>query len=251
MNGHGRRFRTVVPRQCRVQSFHQGWTWQPRVQGTRVVRKAETTAGEAAGTRSSVFVAVEVCARTLPDCRLRWRVSTEGALGSACWRGPARRKNRRESTRGDQLGGQNCKDRYVCSRLGERCLLEQLCVARVRTVQPLNIDIFFCKVDPAWLLRRWNRESATCREFHPRALRGQSFPCPAVGDRRSEEMVLARSGARVSPALRAVATLCRWSCSVVVGDSGRQQRQAGGGRRQAVELRFRVQVTFFRGPYIS
>ena len=109
-----------------------------------VVRKAETTAGEAAGTRSSVFVAVEVCARALPDRRLRWRVSTEGALGSACWRGPARREDRRQSTRCDQLGGEHCEDRYVCSRLGERCLLEQLRVARVRTVQPLNIEIFFC-----------------------------------------------------------------------------------------------------------
>ena len=38
-----------------------------------------------------------------------------------------------------------------------------------------------------------------------------------------------RSGARVSSALWAGAKLCRWSCSVVVGDSGRQQRQAGGG----------------------
>ena len=190
MDGQTRCFRTVVPRQCRVQSFHQGWTWQPRVQGTRVVRKAETTAGEAAGTRSSVFVAVEVCARTLSDRRLRWRVSTEGALGSACWRWPARRENRWDSTRRDKLGGQNCKDRYVCSRLGERCLLEQLRVARVRTVEPQNIDIFFCKVDPAWLLRRWNRESATCRQFRPRAFRGQGFPCPAVGDRRGKEMVL-------------------------------------------------------------
>ena len=92
LDGHGRRFRTVVPRQCRVQSFHQGWTWQPRVQRTRVVRKAETTAGEPAGTRAAVFVAVEVCTRTLSDRCLRWKVSTERALGSA-WRcRPARRK---------------------------------------------------------------------------------------------------------------------------------------------------------------
>ena len=124
LNGHCHGFRTVVPRQGRVESFHQGWSWQPRVQRARVVRKAETTAGEAAGTRSSVFVAVEVCARTLSDRRLRWRVSTEGALGSACWRGPARRENRRESTRGDQLGSEDCKGRYVRRKLGERCLLE-------------------------------------------------------------------------------------------------------------------------------
>ena len=190
MDGHGRRFRTVVPRQCRVQSFYQGWTWQPRVQRTRVVCKAETTAGEAAGTRSSVFVAVEVCARTLPDRHLLWRLSTEGALGSACWCWPARREDRRQSTRCDQLGGEHCEDRYVCSRRREWYLLKQLRVARVRAVKPQNIDIFFCQVDPAWLLRRWNRESATCRQFRPRALRGQSFPCPAVGDRRGEEMVL-------------------------------------------------------------
>ena len=142
-----------------------------------MVRKAETTAGEAAGTRSSVFVAVEVCARTLSDRRLRWRVSTEGALGSACWRWPARRENRRESTRRDQLGGQNCKDRYVSSSLRERYLLEQLRVARVRAVEPLNIDIFFCEVDPAGLLSRWNRESLLVVSFAPE-----------------------RSGARVSPA---------------------------------------------------
>ena len=177
MNGHCRDFRTVVPRQCRIQSFHQGWTWQPRIQGTRVVRKAETTAGEAAGTRSSVFVAVEVCARALPDRRLRWRVSTEGALGSACRRRPARRENRRQSTRGDQLGGEHCKDRYICSRCREWCLFEQLRVARVRAVEPQNIDIFFCKVDPAWLLGGWNREkSSTCRAVSPRAFRGQGFP---------------------------------------------------------------------------
>ena len=56
-----------------------------------------------------------------------------------------------------------------------------------------------------------------------------------------------RSGARVPPALWAVAKLCRWFCSVVVGDRGRQQQQAGGGRRQAVELRFASRSLFFVG----
>ena len=153
-----------------------------------MVRKAETTAGEAAGTRSSVFVAVEVCASALSDRCLRWRVRTEGALGNACWCRPARREDRRQSTRCDQLGSEHCKDRYVCS-LRERCLLEQLRVARVRAVEPQNIDICFCKVDPAWLLRQWNSESATCRAVCPRAFRGQGFPCPAVGSRRGKEMV--------------------------------------------------------------
>ena len=183
MDAHTRGCRTVVPRQCRIQSFHQGRTWQPRVQRTRVVRKAETTAGEAAGARSSVFVAEEVTASTLSDRRLRWRVSTEGALGSACRRRPARREDRRQSTRGDQLGGEHCEDRYVCSRRREWCLLKQLRVARVRAVEPQNIDIFFCQVDPAWLLREWNRESATCRAVSPRAFRGQGFLCLAVGSR--------------------------------------------------------------------
>ena len=155
-----------------------------------MVRKAETTAGEAAGTRSSVFVAVEVCTRALSDRRLRWRVWTERALGSACWRRPARRENRRQSTRGDQLGGEHCEDRYICSRRREPCLVEQLRVARVRAVEPQNIDIFFCQVDPAWLLGEWNRESATCRAVGPRAFRGQGSPRPAVGSRQDKEMVL-------------------------------------------------------------
>ena len=72
-------------------------------------------------------------------------------------------------------------------------MLKQLRVARVRVVEPQNIDIFFCKVDPAWLLEEWNRKSATCRAACPRAFMGQSFPCPAVGDRRGKEMVLVYS----------------------------------------------------------
>ena len=68
-------------------------------------------------------------------------------------------------------------------------MLKQLRVARVRAVEPQNIDIFFCQVDPAWLLREWNRESATCRAVGPRAFRGQGSPRPAVGSRQSKEIV--------------------------------------------------------------
>ena len=86
-------------------------------------------------------------------------------------------------------------------------MLKQLRVARVRAVEPQNIDIFFCQVDPAWLLGEWNRESATCREFRFRAFRCQGFPW-AVGEIR------------------------RWFLSSLLCGSGEQQQAAGGRQQQ-------------------